>query len=112
GFVEMPSSPTAPSEGVVDSVTNFPWWTLLLVFGITKLISGTTGRRVARRVARMLGKDTQAPPKLEGRRPRVPSSASSDASETSSACSDGEINGEELKMVIAVRMDLQMGKGK
>ncbi|KAF4659810.1 Gluconate transport-inducing protein [Perkinsus olseni] len=81
-------------------------------FGITKLISGTTGRRVARRVARMLGKDTQAPPKLEGRRPRVPSSASSDASETSSACSDGEINGEELKMVIAVRMDLQMGKGK
>ncbi|KAF4688482.1 Gluconate transport-inducing protein [Perkinsus olseni] len=82
------------------------------VFGITKLISGTTGRRVARRVARMLGKDTQAPPKLEGRRPRVPSSASSDASETSSACSDGEINGEELKMVIAVRMDLQMGKGK
>ncbi|KAF4679301.1 Gluconate transport-inducing protein [Perkinsus olseni] len=60
----------------------------------------------------MLGKDTQAPPKLEGRRPRVPSSASSDATETSSACSDGEINGEELKMVIAVRMDLQMGKGK
>ncbi|EER05649.1 conserved hypothetical protein [Perkinsus marinus ATCC 50983] len=86
----MPSS--APSEGVIDSVTNFPWWTLILVFGITKFITGPTGHLALRRVAQMLGgHDAQTPVER---------------------FHDGEINGEELKMVIAVRMDLQMGKGK